>query len=46
MVGIDVLLYPMIGSDELGAPLYAQTPETVSNVLVGAPDTGAIVSEV
>lgn len=46
MMGIDVLLYPMIGSDELGAPLYAQTPETVSNVLVGAPDTGAIVSDV
>ena len=46
MKGIEVELYEQIGTDGLGKPLYADEPQTVANVLVGAPDTGQIVSEV
>lgn len=46
MKGIEVELYEQIGTDGLGKPLYADEPETVANVLVGAPDTGQVVGDV
>ena len=45
--GIDVVLYEKhkTGEDAAYAPIYAEVPVTVHNVLVGAPDTGAVVNE-
>ena len=45
--GIDVVLYEkhQTGEDAFHAPVYEETPVTVHNVLVGAPDTAAIVNE-
>ena len=45
--GIDVVLYEkhQTGEDAFHAPVYEETPMTVHNVLVGAPDTAAIVNE-
>lgn len=45
--GIDVVLYEkhQTGEDAFHAPVYEETPVTVHNVLVGAPDTVAIVNE-
>ncbi len=47
MRGIDVVLYEkhQTGTDAFGAPVYEETPVTVHNVFVGAPDTAAVVSE-
>ena len=44
--GIDVVLYEKhkTGEDAFHAPVYEETPVTVHNVLVGAPDTAAIIS--
>lgn len=41
MVGIDVILHVKIraGTDAFNAPIYAETTETVSNVLIGEPST-------
>ena len=45
--GIDVVLYEkhQTGEDAFHAPVYEEVPVTVHNVLVGAPDTAAIVNE-
>ena len=45
--GIDVVLYEKhkTGEDAFHAPVYEEVPVTVHNVLVGAPDTAAIVNE-
>ena len=45
--GIDVVLYEKhkTGEDAFHAPVYEEVPVTVPNVLVGAPDTAAIVNE-
>lgn len=45
--GIDVVLYEkhQTGEDAFHTPVYEETPVTVHNVLVGAPDTAAIVNE-
>ena len=45
--GIDVVLYEkhQTGEDAFHAPVYEVTHVTVHNVLVGAPDTAAIVNE-
>lgn len=41
MVGTDVILYvkTQVGVDAFNAPIYAETTETVGNVLVGEPST-------
>lgn len=45
--GIDVTLYVRTQSstDEFGAPVYQETAETVSNVLIGEPTTDAAAAE-
>lgn len=45
--GIDVTLYvkTQTGADEFNAPIYAESAETVSNVLVGEPSTDDIANE-
>lgn len=47
MRGIDVLLHARrkIGTDDFGAPVYADSAETVHNVLVGEPAEGDIVND-
>lgn len=41
MVGADVILHvkTQVGVDAFNAPIYAETTETVSNVLIGEPST-------
>lgn len=43
--GTTVTLYEVTqtGEDDFGAPILAETPVTVSNVLVGQPDTDEII---
>ena len=45
--GIDVTLYEktQTGTDEADAPVYAETPVTVNNVLVGEPSAEEITTE-
>lgn len=45
--GIDIILHNRIqsGTDAFGAPVYEDSTETVSNVLVGEPSTDDIISE-
>lgn len=45
--GIDVILYvkTQTGTDKFNAPVYEETAETVSNVLVGEPSTEDVVNE-
>ena len=45
--GIDVTLYEktQTGTDEADAPVYAETPVTVHNVLVGEPSAEEITTE-
>lgn len=45
--GTDVTLYVKrrTGEDAFRAPVYEETPETVHNVLIGEPDTQAVVNE-
>lgn len=45
--GIDVILYvkTQTGADEFNAPVYAEEPETVSNVLIGEPSTEDVASD-
>lgn len=45
--GIDVTLYEqtVTGSDEFGADVYAETPVTVQNVIVGQPSEQDIINE-
>lgn len=47
ITGIDVILYTktQTGTDALGAPIYAQTAETVQNVLVGEPTADDLINE-
>lgn len=44
--GIPVVLYEktQTGVDEFNAPIYAETPVTINNVLVGEPSTQEIVN--
>ena len=46
--GIAVTLYDrtQTGTDEFGAPTYAETPVVVENVLVGEPSTQDIIDEI
>lgn len=46
--GIDVILYNRIqsGENDFGEPIYTETEEVVSNVLVGSPSEEEILSEV
>ena len=46
MRGTTVTLYELTqtGVDELGVPIYAETPVTVENVLVGEPSTEDIAT--
>lgn len=45
--GVDVLLYTrtQTGEDDFHAPIWRETPVTVHNVLIGEPDTAAVVNE-
>lgn len=45
--GIDVVLYTteQIGVDEFDAPIYEETPKTVSNVLVGQPTSEEVLND-
>ena len=45
--GIDITLYEktQTGTDEADAPVYAETPVTVHNVLVGEPSAEEITTE-
>lgn len=45
--GIDITLYEKTrtGTDEADAPVYAETPVTVHNVLVGEPSAEEITTE-
>ena len=45
--GIDIILYEKTktGEDAFHAPIYAETPVTVHNVLVGEPATEDIVND-
>lgn len=45
--GIDVTLYvrTKLGTDDFGAPVYAEQAETVSNVLIGEPTTEDVTAE-
>lgn len=45
--GIDIILHKRTqsGTDEFGAPIYEDSPETVSNVLVGEPSADDIINE-
>lgn len=45
--GVDVTLYErrQTGEDAFHAPIYAETPVTVHDVLVGEPDAAAVVTE-
>lgn len=45
--GADVLLYVRTkdGEDEFHAPVWRETPVMVHNVLIGEPDTDAVVSD-
>ncbi len=47
ITGIDVILHTktQTGTDPLGAPIYAQTVETVQNVLVGEPTADDLINE-
>ena len=44
--GITVILYEqtIIGYDDMGAPIYEETPESVDNILVGEPSTDDITT--
>ena len=44
MQGIDIILYDKqkIGEDAFGKPIYAETPVTVENVLVGEPTSDEV----
>lgn len=45
--GIDIILYikAQTGVDDFNAPVYMETPETVSNILIGEPSTEDVSSE-
>lgn len=45
--GVDVLLYTrtQTGEDDFHAPIWRETPVVVHNVLIGEPDTAAVVNE-
>lgn len=45
--GIDIILHSkmQVGVDEFNAPVYKETAETVSNVLIGEPSTEDITNE-
>ncbi len=47
ITGINVILHTktQTGTDPLGAPIYAQTAETVQNVLVGEPTADDLINE-
>lgn len=47
MTGVDIILYNKIqvGIDEFNRPIYAETPETVENVLIGEPTAEDIINE-
>lgn len=48
MRGISITLYTttQTGTDEFNRPIYAETPVTVENVLIGEPSTDDIVAEI
>lgn len=41
MTGASIILHvkTLVGADAFNAPIYAETPETVTNVLIGQPTT-------
>lgn len=45
--GIDIVLYTreQTGTDELNTPVYTETAETISNVLIGEPSTDAAAED-
>ena len=47
MQGIDIIRYnkAQTGTDGFGAPIYAETPEAVHNVLIGEPTTEDIIND-
>lgn len=47
MRGISITLYTttQTGTDEFNRPIYAETPVTVENVLIGEPSTDDIANE-
>lgn len=48
MRGISITLYTttQTGTDEFNRPIYAETPVTVENVLIGEPSTDDVVAEI
>lgn len=48
MRGISITLYTttQTGTDEFNRPVFAETPVTVENVLIGEPSTDDIVAEI
>ena len=48
MRGISITLYTttQTGTDEFNRPVFAETPVTVENVLIGEPSTDDVVAEI
>lgn len=47
MRGVDIILHTKTktGEDDFGAPIYTETLETVSNVLIGEPQGDEIIND-
>ena len=47
MRGISIILYDRVqtGTDAFNAPVFAETPVTVDNILIGEPNTVDVINE-